>query len=50
MSRIGIEEKIAALGTLLRAELTERWEKRFGCLPPTGVRLPLLVRAAAWQE
>jgi hypothetical protein len=50
MARIGIDDKIAALGHLSRAQLTERWEKRFGCSPPTGVRLPLLVRAAAWQE
>lgn len=50
MARISIEDKIAALGHLSRPELTERWERRFGCSPPTGVRLPLLVRAAAWQE
>jgi hypothetical protein len=50
MARISIENKSAALGHLSRADLTERWERRFGCPPPTGVRLPFLVRAAAWQD
>ena len=47
MARSSIQEKVAALGDLSRSELVELWVKQYDCPPPSGVRQPLLVRAAA---
>lgn len=47
MARAGIAERVAALGDLSRLELIELWVKRYGVEPPTGMRQPMLLRAAA---
>jgi len=47
--RGSISKKVAALGDLSRGELVELWQKHYRCPPPSGVRQPLLVRAAAWH-
>lgn len=47
MSRQEIQEKVAALGDLSRPDLVKLWTKHYGCPPPSGVRMPLLVRAVA---
>lgn len=44
-----IEDRVAALGDLSRLELVTLWQQHYGHPPPTGVRQPLLVRAAAWH-
>ncbi len=44
-----LEQKIAALADLPRQQLVELWISNYGCPPPSGVRQPLLVRAAAWH-
>ena len=48
-ARLGIQEKVAAIGDLSRTELVELWVKHYRCSPPFGVRQPMLVRAAAWH-
>jgi hypothetical protein len=47
--RLGMQEKVTAIGDLSRNELVELWVKHFRCPPPFGVRQPMLVRAAAWH-
>lgn len=49
MATSKLEGKVAALGGLPRSELVELWIKCYGCPPPSGVRQPLLIRAAAWH-
>lgn len=49
MARSNVQERVAALGDLSRGELMATWRKQYGCPPPSGVRQPLLVRAAAWH-
>ncbi|QIS94704.1 DUF2924 domain-containing protein [Nitratireductor mangrovi] len=44
-----LEREVAAIGALTRAELTARWQKAYGCLPPKGMNRSLLERAAAWH-
>lgn len=49
MARFNLQQKIASLDALSRPELAELWVKQYGCPPPSGVRQPLLIRAAAWH-
>ncbi|QIS94697.1 DUF2924 domain-containing protein [Nitratireductor mangrovi] len=44
-----LEREVAAIGALTRDELTARWQKAYGCLPPKGINRVLLERAAAWH-
>lgn len=44
-----LEQELAELETLSRDELSARWQKQYGCLPPTSVRRELLIRSAAWH-
>lgn len=44
-----LETKIAALGDLTRDELVDRWAAAYGCPPPSGMRNPTLLYAAAWH-
>lgn len=46
---VKLEQEVAELGDLSRDELATRWNKTYGCPPPSGVRRELLVRAAAWH-
>lgn len=43
------EQVLAELDTLSREELSVRWQKQYGYLPPTGMRRELLIRSAAWH-
>lgn len=47
MARADISERVAALGDLSRSDLIDLWIKQYGIAPPSGVRQPLLLRAAA---
>src|SRR5207253_2481445 len=49
MAKMEIEARVAALGDLSRQELVMLWQQHYGHPPPSGVRQPLLVRAAAWH-
>lgn len=44
-----LEQELAELETLSRDELSARWQKQYGSLPPTSVRRVLLIRSAAWH-
>ena len=44
-----LEQRITALGDLSRAALVDLWIGTYGHPPPSGVRQPLLIRAAAWH-
>ena len=50
MFRIDVSQEVATLGDLSRVELATLWQRAFGCLPPSGVRRSLLLRAAAWHH
>jgi hypothetical protein len=45
-----LEQELAELDALSRDELSARWQKKYGYLPPTGVRRELLIRSAAWHR
>ncbi|HWK12809.1 MAG TPA: DUF2924 domain-containing protein [Rhizobiaceae bacterium] len=45
-----IEQKVAAIGDLSRADLIERWQKIYGSPPPMGIQKGLLERSAAWHQ
>lgn len=47
MAKIGVAERVAALGDLSRLDLIELWVKRYGVEPPLGIRQPMLLRGAA---
>lgn len=49
MAKMGVAERVAALGDLSRPDLIELWIKRYGFEPPLGIRQPMLLRAAAAQ-
>ena len=44
-----LEEEIAALGDLSRAELIEHWKTHFRIDPPKGISQGLLIRAIAYD-
>ena len=44
-----LEQEMAELGNLSRAELVERWRTHFRIDPPKGISQGLLVRAIAYQ-
>lgn len=44
-----LEREFAELDALSREELSARWQKQYGCSPPTGARHELLLRSAAWH-
>ena len=48
-SKLDVGAEVAALHSLLREELVDRWSKIYGVLPPKGVRQELLIRAVAWH-
>jgi hypothetical protein len=47
MKKVGVAERVAALGDLSRLDLIELWVKRYGVEPPVGMRQPMLLRAEA---
>jgi len=44
-----LEQEVAAMGGLSRAQLVEAWIKTHGSLPPKGVKRHLLELSAAWH-
>ena len=44
-----IEQEVASIGGLSRAELVEAWIKAHGAPPPKGVKKHLLELSAAWH-
>jgi hypothetical protein len=47
--RNSIEDDVAAIADLSRAELAARWQAAHGHPPPKGIRQELLVRSATWH-
>jgi hypothetical protein len=44
-----LENDLAALADLARAELVERWRIHYRTDPPKGISRPLLIRAIAYE-
>ena len=44
-----LQQAIARLETLPRAELAARWRKAHGCEPPKGIKRDLLIHSAGWH-
>lgn len=44
-----LDKQMEALEELPRDELVERWSKLHGCLPPKGMKNPMLIRSAGYQ-
>jgi hypothetical protein len=49
MASNDLQQEVAAIGDLSRAELALRWKLIYRTEPPKGVRRPLLERAIAWD-